>query len=309
MRVLVTWGSKRGGTEEIARIVGEELAHAGLEVDLVPAEHAPDPGRYAAVVVGGALYANRWHRAAARFVARHIPQLRRIPVWLFSSGPLDDSAKYEALPPPRQVAALVDRIGAVGHVTFGGRLTPDARGFPASMMARKLSGDWRDPARIRGWAQEVARTLPTARPRPALVVPGRAAWRVVTHGAVGWLLCGLVMFGMLRVASLAAALAVHAIAAPLIFIGIAIHYFRPRGARAPLPTALAMTAVVIVLDLGIVAGLVNRSLAMFGSVAGTWLPFALIFLATWLTGLVVDALPATPRQPGGHPAREASVGA
>src|SRR6516225_1761957 len=32
MRVLVTWGSKRGGTEGIARIIGERLIEAGHEV-------------------------------------------------------------------------------------------------------------------------------------------------------------------------------------------------------------------------------------------------------------------------------------
>jgi hypothetical protein len=29
---------------------------------------------------------------------------------------------------------------------------------------------------------------------------------------------------------------------------------------------------------------------MFRSVLGTWLPFALIFLSTWLTGVVAGAL-------------------
>ena len=47
-------------------------------------------------------------------------------------------------------------FGARGHVTFGGRLRPDATGFPANAMARKLSGDWRDPDQIRGWAASVA---------------------------------------------------------------------------------------------------------------------------------------------------------
>ena len=51
------------------------------------------------------------------------------------------------------------RIGAHGHVTFGGRLPADAKGFPASAMAKTHAGDWRDPERIRGWAAEVAMEL------------------------------------------------------------------------------------------------------------------------------------------------------
>jgi hypothetical protein len=37
----------------------------------------------------------------------------------------------------------------------------------------------------------------------------------------------------------------------------------------------------------VVALLVEKSFDMFRSVLGTWLPFALIFLATWLTGIVM----------------------
>jgi menaquinone-dependent protoporphyrinogen IX oxidase len=33
MRVLITWGSKRGGTEGIARSLGESLRAQGLDVD------------------------------------------------------------------------------------------------------------------------------------------------------------------------------------------------------------------------------------------------------------------------------------
>jgi menaquinone-dependent protoporphyrinogen oxidase len=50
-------------------------------------------------------------------------------------------------------------IGARGHETFGGRLTPDARGFVASKMAVKRSGDWRDPEHVREWTQTVTAAM------------------------------------------------------------------------------------------------------------------------------------------------------
>ena len=55
--------------------------------------------------------------------------------------------------------AGLDRTGARGHATFGGRLSPDASGFPASAMAKKQAGDWRDPAQVRAWALLIARQL------------------------------------------------------------------------------------------------------------------------------------------------------
>ena len=36
----------------------------------------------------------------------------------------------------------------------------------------------------------------------------------------------------------------------------------------------------------VVALLINRSFEMFASLLGTWIPFALIFLSTYLTGLL-----------------------
>ena len=59
----------------------------------------------------------------------------------------------------RQVAKLAATVGARGQETFGGRLQPDAQGFPASAMARKKSGDWRDADHVREFAAVVARSL------------------------------------------------------------------------------------------------------------------------------------------------------
>ena len=104
------------------------------------------------MIVAGALYANRWHRHARRVMSRNASALRELPVWLVSSGPLDSSAEERDIPPTAQVAKLAKRVGARGHVTFGGRLAPDAKGFPASAMAKKRSGDSRSPAHVRRWA-------------------------------------------------------------------------------------------------------------------------------------------------------------
>ena len=104
------------------------------------------------------------------------------------------------------------------------------------------------------------------------------------------------MAALLQMTGTGLAIAIHAVAAPLIFGAIAVHYFGARGARDPLPTALAFTAIVALLDAGVVAALVLRSFAMFTSFAGMWLPFLLIFLATWMTGLVMSMIPAPKAQ-------------
>jgi menaquinone-dependent protoporphyrinogen oxidase len=120
---------------------------------------------YPAVIVAGALYNRRWHRHARRFTRRHANALRALPVWLVSSGPLDDSARDGSLPAVPHVAKAAATVGARAAVTFGGRLTPDAKGFPASAMAKRMAGDWRDPGQIREFADQVSADLAAIRQR------------------------------------------------------------------------------------------------------------------------------------------------
>jgi menaquinone-dependent protoporphyrinogen IX oxidase len=76
MRILITWGSRRGGTAGLGRILGEALTALGHEVVATPAEQVRGLTGFDAVIIGGALYANRWRASARRFVGRHIKELR-----------------------------------------------------------------------------------------------------------------------------------------------------------------------------------------------------------------------------------------
>ena len=158
-QVLVTYGSKRSGTAGLATMLGDALAEAGFTAVVTPARDVGDLADFDAVIVAGALYANRWHRHARRFVRRNTSALRDRRVWLVSSGPLDDSAARLDIAPTKQVAKLMDRVGARGHVTFGGTLAADAKGFPARAMAKTKAGDWRDPEHVRRWVASIAPEL------------------------------------------------------------------------------------------------------------------------------------------------------
>lgn len=167
MRVLVAYGSKRGGTAGLARAIASALETHGIHADAREAGAAGSPDAYDAVIVAGAVYMNRWHRQARRFVRRETTALRGCPVWLVSSGPLDDSAHDGEVPPVAQVAKLIERIGACGHATFGGRLDPDAKGFPASVMAKIAAGDWRNADHVGRFAATVAADLLSKEHQPA----------------------------------------------------------------------------------------------------------------------------------------------
>jgi len=80
-------------------------------------------------------------------------------------------------------------------------------------------------------------------------------------------------------------LLIHAVAAPIIFFVVSFFYFRRPECERPLIVAMLFDAIVVLIDFFLVALAINRSLAMFESFVGTWLPFGLIFLSTYLTGL------------------------
>ena len=289
MRVLVTWASPHGGTAGIGRMIGEELTSRGFDVVASRAKDVSSPADFDAVIAGGALYANRWPAELRRFLSRNVDILRTLPVWLFSSGPLDDSAENGAIRPPAQIAALTDRIGALDHVTFGGRLEPDVKGFPAAAMARTHSGDWRNGESIREWAADIAAAIPTAEPGVWHEQPGRSFVRWVEYPMVGWSVLLLLLLALAAFASTTVTIVVYSLAAPAVFLMLAPHYFKAPGSREPLPTAILWTAMVLTLN--VVASSLIDGLTTALSGVGLWLPLLLIFVTTLVIGFIESTLP------------------
>lgn len=113
----------------------------------------------------------------------------------------------------------------------------------------------------------------------------RAVIIVLVHAFIGWALCAATMGIGMATLSMQNALIVHAVGAPIFFTVISLVYFYKFNYTSPLRTALIFVGFVITVDFFVVALLINRSLDMFTSLLGTWIPFALIFLSTYLTGL------------------------
>lgn len=108
---------------------------------------------------------------------------------------------------------------------------------------------------------------------------------ILAHATVGWAFCGAIIGIGRHLFSIETTLVIHAIGAPLGFALISFFYFRAFGFTSPLWTAILFLAIVVGFDLFLVAPVFERSFAMFTSVVGTWLPFALIFLSIYVTGV------------------------
>jgi len=162
MKVLVTVASKHGSTDEIGHAIAERLRARGLEV-AEQRPNGPPLDDVDAVVIGSAVYGGRWLSPARSFVRAHLSELRRLPVWVFSSGPVGASPKPEEEPP--EGLELAELINARPHRTFVGRLDPATLGLGERTLARLIGAsfdDRRDWESIDRFADEIADELVSA---------------------------------------------------------------------------------------------------------------------------------------------------
>jgi hypothetical protein len=110
---------------------------------------------------------------------------------------------------------------------------------------------------------------------------------ILAHAFIGWALCAATMGIGMAATSLQNALIIHAIGAPIFFAIVSLIYFKKFNYTTPLQTAFIFVAFVMVVDFFVVALLINRSLDMFASLLGTWIPFVLIFSSTYLMGIYI----------------------
>jgi menaquinone-dependent protoporphyrinogen oxidase len=185
-KVLVVYGSRHGGSEGIARRIGEILRAKGIAAPVMPADKAaPEDVRDAdGFVVGSAVYMGHWLKEPIEFLEDFPTVLRSRPVWLFSSGPLPGSTRSQdpgdpltdALGPSagpgsggrKKIEELAASIGARDHRVFLGRYDPDdpPRSLPERVvrmlpMAKGVlpHGDFRNWPDIEAWALEIAAAM------------------------------------------------------------------------------------------------------------------------------------------------------
>jgi len=163
MKILVTTASKHGATAEIGDAIAGKLRERDLEVEVHEPGDVTSLTGYDAVVLGSAIYAGRWMDSARRFSERHHATLRRLPVWLFSSGPIGDP--LEPAEEPADGHRLLGELEAREHRTFPGRVNSSDLGWverTITKMVKAPDGDFRDFDAIRTWASEIADRLAPA---------------------------------------------------------------------------------------------------------------------------------------------------
>lgn len=99
---------------------------------------------------------------------------------------------------------------------------------------------------------------------------------LLLHGLAGWAWCAAIVGIGRQLVSLDTTLVVHAVAAPMGYALVSYAYFRRSDAVSRLAAAALFVSSAAALDFMIVALLIQKSLVMFVSSIGTWLPLAFI---------------------------------
>lgn len=143
-RILIAYGSKHGSTRETAERIGEMIRERGLEVDVAEAGTVTSLASYGAVVVGGSVYAGRWHPHAKGFIRQFASELQLRPVAIFAMGPKTDEP--EELAATREQLDLTLKklpdVGARPIAIFGGVIAPERLAFPFSRLPASDARDW-----------------------------------------------------------------------------------------------------------------------------------------------------------------------
>ena len=158
--ILLAYASRFGSTQEDAETIAATLSEAGLEVDLQSIPEVKSLDRYDAVVLGAAIYNAKWNMDAHQFVSQHQDALTRLPVAIFTLGPLSasDAAKRNSR---RQLDGELTKypwLKPVAVEIFAGKYDPSKPGmgfFDRFLPAR----DIRNWDAIRAWANALPAQL------------------------------------------------------------------------------------------------------------------------------------------------------
>jgi len=160
VNVLVTAASKHGSTETIGREIELGLRARGVYAEFCPPGDVSSLEDYDAVIIGSAVYGGHWIQPATTFVDTHSAALRKLPVWLFSSGPIGDPPKPDK--DSIDVERIVRATGAREHRVFAGRIEHSELSFAERAMVKVVhahDGDYRDWAAVRDWTFGIAEAL------------------------------------------------------------------------------------------------------------------------------------------------------
>ncbi len=172
MKALVVYGTRWGGTREVAERIGDILREDKHLVEVADAKTNPQVDNYDLVIIGSGIRADSWTKSALNFLEKNARLLRYKKIALFVSCQMADREK-EARDKAKQkyLIEISEKFGLkpISHGFFGGFLDfSKSHGLLVDIIVRvnrrnlKKNGldtskiyDTRDWNKIAAWAYEV----------------------------------------------------------------------------------------------------------------------------------------------------------
>lgn len=162
-KVLVTYATKYGATEEIAAQVARTLTDAGLDTDLIPVMEVGKVDDYDAIIIGSPVYMGKILVEAREFCKQYKPYLEGKWIAFFVDGisPCkNDEKSMESM--IEAIDAMLLYVVIEEKATFGGKLDfslLSEADMQIASMAKAPEGDFSNPEEIRAWATKIAEKI------------------------------------------------------------------------------------------------------------------------------------------------------
>lgn len=164
-KILVTYASASGSTGGVAEIIGKKLNEKGLFVSIQNVQSVTSLDGYDAVILGSAIHGGKWLPEAADFLTANQAHLNKIPTLFFLVGLMvnkdteaDRKLVDQFLAPQRALvkpAAEGRFVGALFTKNYPFFVGLGMRFFIAYCGLGLSDGDFRNPAVIRTWAEDI----------------------------------------------------------------------------------------------------------------------------------------------------------
>lgn len=145
-RVLVAYASRFGSTRGVAEQVAARLGEHTGRVDILPVDQVNDLSAYGAIVLGSAIFNQRWIPGAAELVRHNLGLLADRPVWLFSVGSFGDTHRVWGRlvrKEPKEIADFREAIQARDYRVFAGVIEPHRWPVLSRLFFRAVGGHLR----------------------------------------------------------------------------------------------------------------------------------------------------------------------
>jgi len=163
-KILVTYATRGGTTQQIAETVAEVLQKKGHQTELRAVKEVASYEGFDGVVFGTAVRAGMLMPEMLKSIKKHQAYLATVPIAAFAvcltikeDTPENRKAVASYLEPVKKLIPLASEAVLAGGVSFA-RLGVFAR-FIIQKMAKAQEGDYRDQRKIAEWAEDVAHRM------------------------------------------------------------------------------------------------------------------------------------------------------